>query len=603
MESFPSFRLSPAVDDDSSSSKSNNYNKVTTSDGGKTWHTSSFYLDSSGRSSVGLTLQLTAPDLESFERLVSSRCFDPFLTGAPDADQSSGRADDCAAQEGVDAPASDSAPEDTASTTGSSRCTFGIEAKVALTFGTGEAITASVEDVVIGSAEIIRDGGCRILLDTSIIVRVTRPEGSSSATASDSSSRVKTVLEVSAVLTEEGAAADPSSSAASLVASPGLAALNLGGFANVGSAGALASRLRRERRVQPFDLTVVLTHALSIAARGVLPNSQTMGRTLVSLTIRHSNTHPEPVTITNIALHPGHSVEQHPKPGSGTLSTSKSPNGDGGNNRKESVSVSDMSKIVKWTYAPQCDPNLPLQIAPNEAFSTIISVDATEDRRSRTFASPISVTACVGTLAEVAGEAQEDDGGVRRRRGVRSSGGGNSIVVASQVNWTTCRAAVEPSDAFRLDMTLDENEKGVVGSPMTVHLEISNLSTDSRDLMVLVDNTGEVGKTAVLSEVEGSKFGVWGLLAGVEDGVSNNSTVPAMRAAAAQSVARELLTVDVALLVGELKGSASKKASLRFIPLKEGTLSVPNLKLYDRRRGRWYTAVHNVRLVVEPASS
>ena len=54
---------------------------------------------------------------------------------------------------------------------------------------------------------------------------------------------------------------------------------------------------------------------------------------------------------------------------------------------------------------------------------------------------------------------------------------------------------------------------------------------------------------------------------------------------------------DAALLLGEVKGQHSIEAELRFVPLTEGTLDVPNLKLYDKRGMKWYNCVHTLKIV------
>eukprot|EP00957_Ditylum_brightwellii_P122919 9371779-Ditylum_brightwellii.AAC.1 len=91
--------------------------------------------------------------------------------------------------------------------------------------------------------------------------------------------------------------------------------------------------------------------------------------------------------------------------------------------------------------------------------------------------------------------------------------------------------------------------------------------------------------TAVVSEVNGYTFGVWGL-SGDDDGTTRHNRD------------HELLAVDAALLLGEVKGQHTIEAELRFVPLREGTLDVPNLKLYDKMGGKWYNCVHLLKIVV-----
>ena len=62
-----------------------------------------------------------------------------------------------------------------------------------------------------------------------------------------------------------------------------------------------------ETRLSPASINVKLTNAFSIAVQSVPGPKSGMGNTLVSLSIRHSKTHNLPVTITNVAVHPGHS--------------------------------------------------------------------------------------------------------------------------------------------------------------------------------------------------------------------------------------------------------------------------------------------------------
>ena len=62
-----------------------------------------------------------------------------------------------------------------------------------------------------------------------------------------------------------------------------------------------------EARLSPLGLMLTLTHAFTISVKSVPGPYSHMGNTMVSLTIQHSNSHSESVSITNIALHPGHS--------------------------------------------------------------------------------------------------------------------------------------------------------------------------------------------------------------------------------------------------------------------------------------------------------
>jgi hypothetical protein len=486
-----------------------------------TWKLSGFYQDSSLRSSFLLPLELQCPSKKVLDEIVATKCLETFIGNS---------------QETAEETSSETA---TSTTSLDSLSTMGIEVKVLLTFGNGEAVSALVENVVIKSARI---NNLSIYMDTEITVRVR-----SDSRRLDPDSIVKITLEVSSVLTEEL----PMQSQAD-AAVESLKALNLGGLPEIDMESE-QQRIRR-RRLSPFELVVSLTYALRIAVSSV--PSHTMGQTYVSLTMSHSNTHSGTLTITNIALHPGHSaVRATESPVTG---------------RQQ---VSDMSRFVKWTYAPDSAPNLPLKLEPYESFSTCLVVNATGDRTTRSFSSPISVTASIGASNNMI------------------TSPFRSVIAACDVQWTTSRAAVSPADAFRVDLRVKDDDNIIfVGAPLTVELEILNLAAETRQIMILVDNSGEVGlaidkkeftknRPAVVSTKTGHKFGVWGL------GDSGNDSD------------KEMLAIDVALLLGDLKPNSTKKTEIRLIALKEGALNVPNFKIIDRRKGKWYSAVHNLQFV------
>lgn len=576
-------------------------------------------------------------------------------------------------------------------------------------------------------------------------------------------STVKAQLEIRAVLSERQRKASSSSesgpdrdddvddraAAADLPAgggpeddglSLGLLALELGGGAALPSPLLTSPSNRTDRRgnadrrttTSPVFLTLSLTEALSVSVKEIGGARAAAGATLVSLIVSHSNSHDEDVTVTNIALHPGHSrlwqppppstTTQPPPPSSSapddrTVTTASStavasgvglaggrpprppghipaisndaaapappvssfqtgrpphaaflPSGrsmPGGQH-----SVIDMSRAVRWGYAPGTAPDLPLVIKPHEAYATVIQIDAGEELRSRAFWSPVAVTALVG------GDDDGDDDDNHEKAKTPTGGEGTSeggkgdgttaaavrrkslVVASTDARWTTARVAWEPADAFRVDMSLAES-RCKVGAPLVVTLRVLNLSHESRDLMLLMakDEEGRssaptsggggggglahrggrvVGRhhphhrqhqqhppprhyrppqqgagrqssptqggpnppptpsggvnTAVVSEVNGYTFGVWGL-SGDDDGTTRHNRD------------HELLAVDAALLLGEVKGQHTIEAELRFVPLREGTLDVPNLKLYDKTGGRWYNCVHMLKIVAGAAAT
>jgi hypothetical protein len=71
---------------------------------------------------------------------------------------------------------------------------------------------------------------------------------------------------------------------------------------NIGNSS--KDRAHNEVRLSPVTISVDFTNAFTITVQSMVGP---VGNTLVSLTIRHSNTHKLPVTLTNISFHPGHS--------------------------------------------------------------------------------------------------------------------------------------------------------------------------------------------------------------------------------------------------------------------------------------------------------
>eukprot|EP00956_Cyclotella_meneghiniana_P015801 scaffold24550_cov60-Cyclotella_meneghiniana.AAC.6 len=377
-------------------------------------------------------------------------------------------------------------------------------------------------------------------------------------------------------------------------------------------------------QTNPRRIRVTLVPPLKLTVREVCGARAASGSTLVEITVEHSTEwHDENVKVTGIAFHPGQSQlweEQSDHLGSNIeYQSSQGKSIQGGE-----LSVIDMSRRVRWGFCPGAAPDLPLVLQPYEAFATVIQVDAGEDVRSRAFLSPVSVNASVGTDM-LTKEVKNNDENKDRC--------GERIMVSTDVRWTTSRVAVENSDAFKVDMSLRGGLNTIcrVGAPLIISLRVLNLSMESRDLMLLMAKDGEGRKnelqwerpmegrrlatrlrddelratsksgpllqrqqdapeenqtfsTAVVSEVNGYTFGVWGL-SGDHDGTTRHHRD------------HELLAVDAALLLGEVKGQHSIEAELRFVPLREGTLDVPNLKLYDKRGGRWYNCCHTLKIV------
>ena len=114
-----------------------------------------------------------------------------------------------------------------------------------------------------------------------------------------------------------------------------------------------------------------------------------------------------------------------------------------------------------------------------------------------------------------------------------------------------------------------------VGAPLSITLEVANLSYETRQLMLMIDpGEGNVHKWMIVSEAQGQKFGV----SGPERG-------------------QDLLAVDAALVLGEIKGNSSVHATLRLIPLRPGPLAIPNFRIVDSRSGKRYYCAHKLQAV------
>ena len=97
------------------------------------------------------------------------------------------------------------------------------------------------------------------------------------------------------------------------------------------------------------------------------------------------------------------------------------------------------------------------------------------------------------------------------------------------------------------------------------------------------------GIAPAVSEVSGYTFGVWGL--------SDNEDV-----ASEFSRDQQLLAVDAAVMLGEIKGQHTIDAEIRFVPLRDGPIYVPNFKLYDKTEGKWFNCVHKLCVVADARS-
>jgi hypothetical protein len=246
-----------------------------------TFKTTSFYLDSSGRSNFALPLQLTFSSKEDLDLFLAAKCLHPPPNNLVEADEEE--------QEQKD--------DDGAAQTISS---LGFELK---SYSIDDTKVVVVEEINVVSCSV---EGESVFFNTDVTVRATSHNWVSpvSSPRSDKGTNDQANFNTGANLT-----LTPVLTVKKLVKEketldlPDLMALELGAIPD--HMQKESSARVHETRLNSVALHVTLTHAFTIAVNSI--PGPTLGNTLVSLTIRHSNTHSEPVSLTNIALHPGHS--------------------------------------------------------------------------------------------------------------------------------------------------------------------------------------------------------------------------------------------------------------------------------------------------------
>lgn len=376
-----------------------------TADGYKT---ASFYQDSSGKSTLDLPLRIAFASPSSLNALLAARCIHPSPKTEKKEVPSSKESGKLESSAEV-AQVGEEKDED--------RFSFGVEAKVTMTSGSGEAVSATVESVNILSTEITQENV--LALETQLVLRVSRQEDDGKID-NGSLQGVRLNLEISAVLSEKSEVEDRD-----VAASVGLRALYLGRYADLGKSSA---RRVIHNRLDPINLLVNLSHAFYVSARSM--SGPNIGETLISLAISHSNTHEQDVMISNLALHPAFSRSAK----------------NGGQ--------SDQSGAVQWGFAPGAHLKMPLIISPRQGHATILHVLGSSDT-GQSYVSPLSVTASVNPRYSDAGRAK-------------------SVVAAVQVEWESAsQVPSNASDALRVDVTVDQECK--VGEPFVVKLRVQNL--------------------------------------------------------------------------------------------------------------------------------
>ena len=249
-----------------------------------TFKTTSFFLDSSGRSRIYLPLQLTFQSEEELGLFLKSKSFHP----APEKLVPEEKGD------GDENNEKDSSPV---------LSSVGFEVK---SYPVDESKSVVVEGIEVLSCTV---EGAVATFDTEVTVRATShhwiappssPRKESAKSNDENHYNIEVHLEVTPVLSVQKVVKERES-----LDMPDLLSLEVANMPDGSGRQDHSTTRTRETRLKPITLAVTLTHAFNITVSSV--KGASIGSSLISLTIRHSNTHHQPISITNIALHPGHS--------------------------------------------------------------------------------------------------------------------------------------------------------------------------------------------------------------------------------------------------------------------------------------------------------
>jgi hypothetical protein len=240
-----------------------------------TWKTTSFFIDSSGRSSFALPLQLSFASKQDLDVFLASDCLDPSPGNV--------------VKEEEEQKTDDSSQQQSESFVGFEVKSYSVDESKAVVVEGITILSCSVEDLV-------------VCFQTEVTVRASNHQydspKDSSGMVDPHNLNILANLEVTPVLTIKKMNSKENS-----IDIPDRLALELGAIPD--HMQKESSARVHETRLASMALNVTLTHAFTIAVKSIQGSS--LGKTLVSLTIRHSDSHSEPITISNIALHPGHS--------------------------------------------------------------------------------------------------------------------------------------------------------------------------------------------------------------------------------------------------------------------------------------------------------
>ena len=260
-EAFESCKVEPVTEGRDGSAT----HIATASNGG--WKTTSFFIDSSGHSKFDLPLNVSFDSKDKLDEFLKAKCLNP------------------APKNLVEDETSNAENEESSST----KASLGFEIK---SFSVDESKGVAVECVNVVEC-LVEDLTLQFILK--VTVRASNHQIDAFNNDGDALNpnglSVVTNLEVVPVLTIKENANEKDSSPI-----PNPMMLEIAATPQYMRKAKLVSA--KEVRLSPIKLNLCLTHAFTISVKSV--GGPSIGTTLISLTIRHSNSHQEKVTISNI---------------------------------------------------------------------------------------------------------------------------------------------------------------------------------------------------------------------------------------------------------------------------------------------------------------
>ena len=259
---------------------------TTGSDG--SFQAASFFVDSSGHSTFILPLDLKFACQEDIDLLLSSNCICPLPRSK--ATNPNGSNDESKEEGRVDSSADVGSNTDTSSI--SDKASIGFEARCSSDDHYGKTVVVEAITILATSFENLS-----VYFETEVTVRASSKDVHQRKNNSEEPSTLKVNIEVTPVLTFRKETNDPGGAMSQLMA------LELGAVPD--HMQKESSTRMHEIRLNSVSLELALSPAFTISVKSVPGGA--MGRTMISLTVRHSNLHREPVTLSNLAVHPGSS--------------------------------------------------------------------------------------------------------------------------------------------------------------------------------------------------------------------------------------------------------------------------------------------------------